>query len=473
MKRLAVFLLGGVLGGCALGPVHRPDAGLVAPADVGVTGETTAPIDAEWWHAFNDPALDALVTRALAHAPGVEAAEARLTHALAGLDVASAARRPTIDAGASLDREHFSERSFYPPPYGGNTYWNGSVLGVLHWDADLWGRQRSRIDAAIDEARARRIELRSTRLLLEAAVVTAWIDLDRALRARDRALETVALAERELALARRRAEAGLDAGGDVARPRGNLETARTEFERASVEVELAHDRLGALTGDGARTSVDATPHLAVAALAVPKALPGDLLARRGDVKAGRLRVEALLAREHVASLARYPSLDLHAFAGTTAFGLPELFSGPARTMGAGAQLALPMFDTGTLRGTLAASHAEVDGAIAAYHATVLEAVRETADLLARIRGVDASLDEAGRVREARAASETQARRRHEAGLAPEAAVLQAALARVAAQSRVDDLTLTAAALRVALLVAVGGSADDPSFLTTPTIPGAP
>src|SRR3569623_1416315 len=73
----------------------------------------------DWWKAYGDPQLDALMTEALAQSPTLAVAAARTRRALAAGDVARAPLAPRVDATASTTRERFSAHGLTPPPYAG------------------------------------------------------------------------------------------------------------------------------------------------------------------------------------------------------------------------------------------------------------------------------------------------------------------------------------------------------------------
>lgn len=108
----AAIALGALLAGCAstrgLAPAGSPldPDRLSATRSLDIDGATDAPIsDAafprqDWWSAFHDPQLDALIAEALAGTPGLAAADARVRQASARAGLADAMRSPTLGAGA-------------------------------------------------------------------------------------------------------------------------------------------------------------------------------------------------------------------------------------------------------------------------------------------------------------------------------------------------------------------------------------
>ena len=93
LSKLIPFLL---LAGCTVGPDYRPPApagqgAWLEPADAGA-------VDPAWWNRFGDAGLTALVARALANAPRLAEAEARLAEARANRDAAAGRRLPELRA---------------------------------------------------------------------------------------------------------------------------------------------------------------------------------------------------------------------------------------------------------------------------------------------------------------------------------------------------------------------------------------
>jgi len=465
MKRpaIAAALLAGVVAGCAIGPAHPVHAPLLQAQSTGLAATPMPAIDAQWWQAFGDPQLDRLVQAALADNPSLADAVARLRIARSAADVAGSALGPTVRGAIAEQREHLSSRYIYPPPYGGSTYWDGTAGGTLSWNLDFWGRQHDRIAAAGDEARAGSIALRGARLAIESALVGEYVELDRAYAQRDLARAVTAARERLDGLVRARVGAGLDSGIEQRAARAAVDDARVDEREAQSRIELAVHRLAAIAGRGAdyyasigRPALQADP-----ALPLPATLPADLLLRRGDVGVALARVEASSARAHATRLAAYPDINLLAFAGFAAFGLRDLLSAPSRSIGAGLGVGLPIYDGGRLRAETAGANAAVDVAIADYNATVLAAVREAADQLTTLDALARQLADARN----RAASVDEAlrlvRRRRDAGLSSDVAVVDAELRVHAARRALINLEAADRQAHVALVAALGGSPQDP------------
>ncbi len=226
--------------------------------------------------------------------------------------------------------------------------------------------------------------------MLAGAIVTTYAEIARAERIGAIARETIATRERALRLVNSRVENRLASKLDAQAAATLLAQAQVALTRADAARALAANALAALAGRGADYAAGIGPTRLAdpAALALPAAIPADLLARRADVAAVAARVDAAAAGRQVARRAFYPNLNLIALAGLQAVGIGNFFDPEAGTLGAGGALHLPIFDSGRLRADLAGATAAVDVAIADYNDTVVRAVRDAADALAQIRAAE-------------------------------------------------------------------------------------
>jgi NodT family efflux transporter outer membrane factor (OMF) lipoprotein len=465
------------LAGCVTPPAPMAHLPLVGPDHLGLSA---APVTAtpDWWDSFQDPQLNQLIEQALKDSPTLAQAEARLRAALAQAEVAHAAILPSAKLDASALREHAPENYLIPPPLAGGNFWMAQAGATLSWDLDFWGKQADAVKAATALSRASSLDIDNTRLMLAGAVAQAYVQLYRAYALADIAAQTEAQRERIIKITRHRVDAGLDTRLELRLAESQLPQARVDHTQAVAASDLAVHQLAAITGQGADAySAMTRPTLNVdAALPVPTALPLNLLARRPDILAARLRIDAADSQRLAAKAAFYPDISLTALAGFGAFGLDNLVKWNARGYGAGPLLSLPLFDGGRLRAEYKGSEAQLDGVIAEYNDTVLGAVHQTADQLTRL---DSLARERVDQQQTLAATEDAyriAEDRYRAGLANYLSVLNAETQLLTARKALVDITTNQVVARVTLLLAVGGSFDaatvvpDSSLLTTRSNP---
>jgi outer membrane protein TolC len=98
--------------GCTLGPDTVPHSALSAPAATSASAQAILQADGKtgplWWQTFGDPALDQIEQRVLAGNLDLAEASARIASARAQYRIAGAAGLPSVQAGASYQRERAS-----------------------------------------------------------------------------------------------------------------------------------------------------------------------------------------------------------------------------------------------------------------------------------------------------------------------------------------------------------------------------
>jgi multidrug efflux system outer membrane protein len=413
---------------------------------------------ANWWSAYGDARLDALVAQALRSNPSLDVARARIdaANAAAGLQRAQSGARLGLDAG--LNRQRYSGNGLFPEPIGGNFYNDASVQLKGGYDFDWWGKQRALTAAALGEANARLAEQAQARQVLAAAVAHSYFELQ-FIRARQANAQAQLDAARALLLEKTKRIAHGLARADE-RQAAELDVARLDQLDAHLSAAAARERaaLRALAGPGALPE-PAPLAQAAPVHALPERLGMELLARRADRQAARYRVEAALGRIDAARAAFYPDFNLVGAVGLDAVSLGRLLHPGSLTMLVGSALQLPLFDNGRLGASLAGVRAQRDEAIADYNQAIVNAVREVGQQGAALRGLDQELARQASARGAADALLASARLRAEHGLGDRAAALQAELGALAQGDTALQLRLAQRQAEISLNQALGGGFD--------------
>lgn len=409
------------LAGCAstrgLAPASAPlDADSLATGrSLDAQAAATFP-SVEWWRAFQDPQLDALVDEALAGTPSLAAADARARQASAQAGLANAVRKPTLGASVRATGVQVPE-TLVEPPMGGDFNASTAVTLDFAYAPDLWGGQRAKYEAAVGEARAAAIDAQAARLALAANVASTYIALGAAFDALDAAEAEAARTGALAALEKQRVDAGIDNAGLLRQQQAAIASARQQAQAATQRIAALRNALAALLGAGPDRGLSiARPALDLAAPAVPDVLPSELLGHRPDVVAARWRVEAASRGIDNARAAFRPSVNLTALVGLAAPDLGDLFGSDALLAFGGPALSLPIFEGGALRAQLQDRNASYDLAVAAYDQALVGGLREVADAVQALRALDAQLASVDEARAAAAKAFEIASDRHRAGL---------------------------------------------------------
>jgi NodT family efflux transporter outer membrane factor (OMF) lipoprotein len=448
--------------GCATVPQLGPRAVPVAAESLASTTSFAAPRgdwphDA-WWTGFGDPQLDQLVAEALAGSPDLRAAAARVRAAEALAQQAGAALLPSAGLEASAGGQRQSQNLGIPPQFVPDGIQDvGRIAGTFSLDLDLWGRNRAALAAATSEAEAARVDAAQTRLLLATNLAAAYADLAGLFAQRDVAEDAVRVRGATAGLTQRRVDNGLDTRGELRQAESRVPAARADLAAIDESIALTRNRIAALLGAGPDRGLAVTrPRLSPLADGLPDRLALDLLGRRPDIVAARLRTEANASRIRQARAAFYPNINLTALIGLQSLGLDKLFQSGSTIASFGPALTLPIFEGGRLQGQYRGARAQYDESVARYDATLVTALREVADAAASLRALDSRLAEQ---RAALAAAEEAARiarLRFEGGLANQLTALQADDQLLLNRRAVADLEARRLTLDIALVRALGG-----------------
>ncbi len=383
------------LAGCASFDGSKPeaklrDANTLAAARTLESNATAAqwPVDG-WWKEFKDPQLDALIAEATKDSPQIAIAQARLRRADALARAAGAKLQPTVTGNLSISEQLFSNTSIYPPPFGGT--WNTQSQGTIdfNYEFDFWGRNRSTLNAALGEAQAARVDADAARLMLSVSIAQAYVELSRNYAQLDVEHATLDQREKLHDLTSQRFSAGLDSKVELKQAETALPQSRERIARLEEQIALSKNRIAALVGAGPDRGLDIhRPAAQPVHVALPTTLPADLIGRRPDVVARRLRVESASSNIDAAKAAFYPNVSLVAFVGLQSIGLSKFVSSGSEIAGIGPALSLPIFEGGRLRADLATKNADYDIAVEQYNETLVDALQEVADQLASMRALE-------------------------------------------------------------------------------------
>jgi NodT family efflux transporter outer membrane factor (OMF) lipoprotein len=461
--RLVALASALALGACAAMP-EREKAPSTKPIQHYSTERTFA--DAErawpgdtWWTAYGDTQLNGLIDEGLVGSPSIAIAQARLRKAQSFVYVARAADAPQISANASATEQKQSYNHITPraaTPQGWNDY--GRATLDLSWDLDLWGRNRAALAAATSDAEAARADLAQARLVLSTAIASSYTEFARQLAALDTAQAALGVRAKTAELMRRRFDKGLETLGSVRQADARRASAEGDVLAIEEQINLQRNRIAALLGAGPDRGLSI--NRPVVNLAQPVGLPAqlsaELLGRRPDVTAARLRAEASAKRIDQAKAAFYPNVNLVAFIGVQSLGLDALTRSGSDIGSIGPAISLPMFDGGKLRGQLRGADADFAQAVADYDRTVVQALQDVADAATSQRALGGQIAKTTEAVDAAREAWRIQNNRYEGGLSTYLEVLSAEdnlLANLRVQSDLQSRSFT---LDVALVRALGG-----------------
>jgi NodT family efflux transporter outer membrane factor (OMF) lipoprotein len=422
---------------------------------------------AAWWNEFGDPQLDTLVTEALSASPDIAAAAARVRAADALARQAGAALLPSANVEASAGGTQQSRNLGIPPQFVPRGIQDtGRITGSFSFDLDLWGKNRAALAAATSEAEAARVDAEQARLMLTTGIASAYAELDQYYVQRDVATDALKVRETTAQLTKDRVAVGVDTRGSLRQAESRVPAARADIAALDEAIGLTQHRIAALLGAGPDRGLGiARPALKSRSSTLPDGVGIDLIGRRPDIVAARLRAEAAEKRIKVARADFYPNVNIGAIIGLQSLGLDALFKSSSLYGSGGPAISLPLFDGGRISARYAGARAEYDSAVAEYNRTLIEALREVADTATSGKATDLRLSQQREALTAAAEASHIAALRYRGGLSAQLPVLAADDFELGARRAVADLEARRLLLDITLIRALGGGY---TFSKTPT-----
>ncbi|MBV8145555.1 MAG: efflux transporter outer membrane subunit [Gammaproteobacteria bacterium] len=468
-----------VAAGCAPFPRTESAPAMKKVEQLGSADSFTAPVAAwpgdGWWRAYGDSQLDGLIDEGLRGSPDLDLARARLLAASAMVKSAHAARMPEVTGTASFTEQKQSYNNLIPKdalPQGWQDY--GLATLNMTYEFDFWGKNRAALAAALSEQRAAEVEVDEARLLISTSIASAYAGLVNLYTLRDNAVATLNLRTKTVELFRQRNQFGLETLSSVREVEARQAGAQADLLTLDESIGLQRNAIAALLGAGPdRGLAIARPTAQFAgSQGLPPNLALDLLGRRPDILAARLRTEAAARRIDQAKAGFYPSVNLIAFVGVQSLGIENLTKSGSDLGSVGPAISLPIFNTERLQGQLRGAHADYDAAVATYNATLTNALREVADAATSRRSLDGELAASRAAVAAAAEAHDIVSRRYQGALATYLDVLTAEDQLIMAQRADAELETRALILDVALVRALGGGFSPESVgakSNTPTV----
>ena len=467
-----------MLGACTVGPDYRPPA-VAVPARYGGSPSvqaSTADLQ-QWWTAFDDPVLNALIERAKSGNLDVRQAAARVEEARAQERVVRARGGPSLNASAQAGYTRLSENALPAglANLGGGQAGGGSPIGLpgedfatfqvgfdASWEIDLFGGQRRADEAAAARTEAAEWSQRDAEVTLAAEVARTYLQF-RALQRRIALADATLASKREaLEFVKVRTAHGLVTTVDERRQQQDIEHLAAQREDLLAETNARVHALGTLLGL-APTALDVelsqpgAPGPAI--VDVPAGLPSELLRRRPDIRAAERRLAAATADVGVATADLYPKLSLTGALQLVSRSLATLLESDSLFANAAGRLSAPLVGGGK-RETVALRQTQANEALIAYEAAIVGALRDVEDALTRL---DADRRRIAELRDSAAAAQdaadtAQVRQRH--GLVPMTEVLEAHQSWLADRDALAQAEAAAAQDEIALYKALGGGWDE-------------
>lgn len=319
-----------------------------------------------WWHRFSDPALSALIDKALTDSPDRKIAQARILEARGLRKSTRSSLFPQIGASASKGREKTVQS-------GADDFYDARF--DASYELDIFGQNRKRVAASDAALQGIEAQYQDITLTLIAEVARTYIEMRSYEKQTMIAQKNLKAQEQTLALVMQLQAAGESPQLDVERAENLVNTTRASIPEFQRQSENARLRLSVLTGalPEELRNIGGTPAQIPGSDVAPVLMaPATVLALRPDIAAAaaNLRARSHLSAATIAAI--FPTFSLSGF-----YGVAEnAFAGSTGIWNVALGSAVSILSFGRLEGEIDAARAREVQAYERYRKTVLEAVVE-------------------------------------------------------------------------------------------------
>ena len=366
MRTLLVLVSALALTGCLSTPYATPQVPTPAAFPHAGTASDAAPAAGNWWQAFSDPALDALVQRALASNNDLAAAAIRVQQARDQAGLTRLDQFPTVSGGVSATSG------------SGNQTYRASLS--VSYEVDLWGRLANATKAANWEAQATAEDRDAAQLALIGTVCQLYWEIGYTHQQVTTAQASLAYAQKVLDLVNIQHQAGAVSALEVAEAQQSVNSQTASL--ASLQQQLVEDRsaLTVILGGASLAEGDEPQVLPDTPLPDVRAgVPAELLGRRPDLRAAELRLRESLANVDETRADIYPQLSLTASGGGASDELGSILSNASGNVGAA--LTLPFLDFPRKTLAIKVSKDQYQANVLGFKTTLLQAMADTDNAL--------------------------------------------------------------------------------------------
>jgi len=374
---LVLAILFALLAGCGVNrnPVSSP---IDMPEKFSFPGGQQE-LPARWWTSFNDPNLNAAISEALGENFTIRSAWDRLTQAEQLAAQAGAKLLPSADYQANVRRTRQENQGPLTPR--GTTYSTEYSLGlVASYEVDLWGKIRSRHQAAVLDTETARENLQSAAVTITANVAKTWYRLAEAKQQERIINRQIRTNQKVLDLVKTRFNKGQVGASDVFRQQQLLESTRTQLNQVHENIVLLQHQLSVLLGKPPKQRWSSEQMKLTELSELPRLkVPAELIHRRPDIASAYKQVQAADMRAAAAVADQYPSVSISSTVNTSADRPGELFDDWLANLAG--NITGPLFDAGRRKAEAGRTRAVLSQAINDYARQLLQALQEVEDAL--------------------------------------------------------------------------------------------
>ncbi|WP_263831822.1 efflux transporter outer membrane subunit [Sulfurospirillum oryzae] len=367
------------LGGCSL----KPDLN-VPIVETPQSSQEALHVNKEWWKAFNDAKLNALVDEALLSSDDLKLSALKVLKARQTYGLSVDNEFPTLSANAGGTRQKTSNEAFSTKNKSA-TYSDYSLGLGLAYEIDFWGRLSSQSESNWSLYLSTQASRETLRNSLIHDVISAYFNLA-SLQARMAVLEKTAQAYKE-SYEFRAKQQKVGTISDVLANQAlaqynNIQASKNslmesyKLQQSALAILLGKSPQALFETQNAEASLPST-------LNIPQGIPSSIMENRPDIKEALENLKSKNALIGVEKAAYFPTFSLTGSYGQQSDDLGNILKSTANRWSFGPSLSVPIFDFGRIKQRVSISETDLQSSLVSYEQSVKKAYKEVHDALAK------------------------------------------------------------------------------------------
>jgi len=415
----------------------------------------------DWWENFNDPQLNALITKALSEAPTLKALEARFAQANSLVKMHESKNLPNMALDASVSRLRFSENYIFPAPLGGGTFYLYNPGISLDYDFDFWNSRSSLIKGVENIALSQKAILKVKELSIATAISTLYLSWNYRIETLEKLEHMEKILREKIDISEKIFEQGLSDAVSLNNQKSALEQTRQLICRVETDIDNIKKSLG-VTGGFLPSFVETLkpPKIAEHRVSLPRDLHLDIVSHRPDIAVEKY---LLLSKEQFIERSKaefYPNISLRGLFSLTSFQWSKLFDRSSVAPLGSVALSLPLFDAGAREANLKNSVDDYNAQVYTYNATIVKALNEIVSTLKELEISHNALESNAKEITLKEATAGIEKKKFLLGLENKTSYLDAEIALLRTQLSEIGLKNREASLKIELIKSLGGGYEN-------------
>jgi len=339
-------------------------------------------LNADWWKLFQSKELDAVVNKAIANNPTLQASEASLRQSQDNMRAGYGVFFPQIQAGVGASRQRTSSGQ-QGSQTSGKIFNLVTLSSTISYAIDVFGGARRSVESLRAQADYQRYENVAAYLMLSANVVNTSIARAAYYEEICTTKQLIKVEKEQLRLTQAQVKAGTSPYANVLTIESLI--AANQALLAPLEQNLSQSEHLLATLEGEFPSKADLPDINLNKFSLPidlpVSLPSDLVNQRPDILAAEAQMHVASAKIGVATALMFPSFSLNGTFGTSGTNFGNLTASSGKFWSIGPVATIPLFQGTTLWFGRKAAIDAYQQSRANYRQTVLSAFAQVADSL--------------------------------------------------------------------------------------------